>query len=56
MEETHRARYAERGRAAVPSEYANVPKSPCIHQPRSSLIPSPFGFFIRRHHYLGMID
>ena len=40
MEEMHRARYGERGRAPMPFPGATLPTSPHVHQPGALRAPS----------------
>ena len=46
MEEIHRERYGERAQSFnVFSEHTTLPKSPHVHQPRSSPNPVLLGFY-----------
>ena len=46
MEEMRKARYGGRAQSLhVLSKCASLPKSSCVHQPRSSLIPVLLSFY-----------
>ena len=47
--------YREGRRASMLSEYATLPKSPLVHQPKSSQNPI-FFLFLWRIHYTDIID